>query len=245
VPETLEPEYAEPYANWKREPSPHHAAKLLEAVDPLVRGAVATHIGRLDALSHSRARRMALEALPRYDPRAGRLKPFLYAQLQGMKRYAAAQGRGVSVPERLAQQRYQLDRATQGLSDELGREPTDAELTDHLGITHRRLAHLRGYRPAVSEGYLADPETGEIAAPATRSAARVQPLHELWADAVYEDLDPYHKRVYDLAAGRHGAPQLSNLEIARRLRRSPGAISQAKARIQARLDEGPGLLEGL
>lgn len=229
----LEPDLAPHYHAWKADPSPDRAATLLDALEPTIRGAIKTHVGDPNPLLVSRARRMTLEGLRSYDPARGRLQNHLYNHLQGLKRVARKQSQIVAVPERIALERYHLEDATRQMQDELGREPTDDELGDRTGLSPRRMATLRRYNPAVAEGSLEDRETGG----GFLGGVRKPGGESRWGEIVYHELDPYHKAVMEHTLGMNGRPALPNHEIARKLNRSPGAISQAKLRIQRMLDE--------
>ena len=235
----LEPNLDDAYHAWKAAPSPDANARLLKHLEPTIRMSLKQHIGDDSPLLYSKARKMALEGVHSYDPEKGSLKTHIYNHLQGMKRVARKQHQILSVPERVSLERAQLEQAGSDLEHELGREPTDAELMEHLGLSPRRLKRLRQFQPAVAESRLEDPETGESYAGSVQSAEPIYP--SAWSELVYNDLDPYHQAVMEHSLGLHGREKLSNLEIAAKLKRSPGAISQAKARIQQILDDEKGL----
>lgn len=237
----LEPDFAEDYNTWKADPSPANNARMLKKLQPTIEGAIRTHVGEPDPLLTSRARRMALAGLKTYDPNRGRLQTHLYNQLQGMKRVARKQSQILNVPERIAIDRYNLEQTTRQLGDELGREPSDDEVMDRAGMSARRLAAVRRYRPGIAAGALEDPETGEEFTGEVRGP--VGAPSDLWPRVVYDGLDPYHRKVMEMTLGWHGRRPMANHEIAAKLKRSPGAISQAKARIQKQLDEEQDLSE--
>ena len=54
---------------------------------------------------------------------------------------------------------------------------------------------------------------------------------------VYQGLSPLDQRVMELTLGMRGNKKLSNQEIAAKLNRSPGAITQRKTKIQQLLDQ--------
>lgn len=231
----LEPEYADAYKTWRTDSSPDNNAMMLKAVQPIMDGAIRTHVGTSNPLLVGSARRLTLEGLRTYDPKRGRLSTHLYNHLQSLKRTNRQQTQILAVPERVALDRSGLDNATQELVHTLGREPTDDELGDHTGLSLRRIKHVRTYRPGVSEGAMQDQATGDA-----YSGAVLRPqgdMRDAWTELVYADLDPYHQKVMEWTLGMNGQRQLSNQEIARRLNRSPGAVSQAKLRIQQKLDE--------
>lgn len=226
----LEPELAAPYRAWKAAPTPETATTLLAAIRPHVDRAVHLHVGAGGPLIESRARRMALEGMRRYDPAAGSIKTHLTRHLEGLKRVARRQTTILRVPERVALDRAGVESAAREFEAENGREASDGELAERTGFGLARIRKVRSYRPAVAEGTLEELMGG--AAPAAAGPADGLP-ETLWHRLVYDELAPADQRIVDL----HRAG-VANGEIARRLGVSPGAVSQRKARIQARYDEG-------
>jgi hypothetical protein len=229
----LEPEFADAYAGWKAEPGPAANAAMLKTLTPTIEGAVRTHVGQTNPLILSRARAMALQGLRAYDPAKGKLKTHLYSHLQGLKRVNRQQTMILKAPERVVFDRHHLAAAEDELAHVLGRDPTDDELADHTGFSPRRMARARSYTPGVAEGQTE--AAGAVYGGVGRSAPTASAP---WTQVVYDGLDLHHKRVMELALGLHGRRPHSNQEIAAKMSRSPGAISQATSRIQALLDEG-------
>jgi len=64
-----------------------------------------------------------------------------------------------------------------------------------------------------------------------------QSARDAWVQIVYDELPSLDQKIMELSLGLHGRKPLSNLEIAKKLGRSPGAISQRKAKIQELLDQ--------
>lgn len=237
----LEADYLEPYNAWKADPSPAQNAAILKKLHPVIEGAVRTHVGEPNPLIMGRARRMTLDGLRSYEPQRGRLQTHLYNYLQGLKRVARQQSVVLKVPERVQLDRQSLQTAETDLTHRLGREPTDAELADHTGFSLRRLARVRSYQPAVAEGTMeeANPEAQEVFGgtrlPGQTSAARRLPA---WHRVVYDELSDFDRKVMEYAYGLNGRRAMANQDIASKLGRSPGFISQRKAIIQRMLDQG-------
>lgn len=238
----LEDPYRQPFEQWRAKPTPQTRGALLQALEPEIRRGISAHVGRGNPLLQSRARRLVLESLPRYDPQQSRLGTYVVNQLQGLKRINRQQTQILHVPERVALDASYLDRAEAELSEQLGREPSLQELSDYSQLAPRRIQHVRQFRLPVSEGFLgslATSEDGSGFSPAVQQPRTIQPV-----DLVYPDLDPLNQKILEWTLGLHGRPVLSNQEIARRLRLTPGAISQRKLRLQQLLDEAADYLPG-
>ncbi len=228
----LEPEFADAFQAWKANPTPAGNTQMLQTLQPVIEGGIRAHIGEPNPLLTSRARKLTLEGLRSYDPSRARLKTHLYNQYQGLKRISRQQSQVIKAPERVQIDAYHLQGAEQELRDLLGREPTDRELSNHSGFNLKRIMHVRQFQPGVSEG------TMENVAPAFQPGLMPdRRSSDMWMELVYDDLPPLDQKILELSLGLHGRRPLSNQEIAAKLSRSPGAISQRKKRIQAMLDQ--------
>jgi DNA-directed RNA polymerase specialized sigma subunit len=236
MPDTfLEPEFQPHYESWKKNPTPEASGQILKAVDPVLSAALRTYAGPAPSPTiRSRAKIMALNAIGTYDPTRAKLRTHLMTQLQGLRRHVAREGMAVSIPEQVALDLGHVREAENRLRDRLGRDPSDVELADHVGLSTKRLSYLRQHRHARSEGSMQRPtEDGEdIYSPAVMPTGN----HSAWHEFVYQDLDPVDQVILEHTLGLHSKPILQNQEIARKLRLSPGAISQRKARIQQKLN---------
>lgn len=221
------------WKTWKASSGPAANAQVLQQLDPVIHKAASAQVGDVNPLIKGHARRLALTALQSYDPSRGRLISHLYNHMQGLKRYAAQTSAGISVPERLLLDRRAMEQHSRELTNELGREPTDDELADATGLNRRRIQRIRAYHPAMSQGYFdamgeqSDSEGGFT--PAVRSDAKDT---SAWEQIVYGDLSATDKKIFEWAKAG-----VSGLEMARRLRITPGAISQRAAKIQRLLDQ--------
>lgn len=230
----LEDEYRPAYEAWQTNQTPAGNATFLKAIDPIVQKGLKMYADQ-NPLASSRARLVALDAARKYDPKRSRLQSHMLNQMQSLRRINRQQQEVLRVPERILLERNRLQEYEQELADEYGREPSDAELADRLGVSLRRLAKIRKYQPGMSTGQLsaADPEQGM---PGVKIPGQ-QEAEDYWAEIVYMDLAPLDQKVMELSLGMNGHPKLSNKEIAKRLNRSPGAITQRKMKIQKLLDQ--------
>ncbi len=229
----LEPEYRDVFSAWKATPTPATSGALLKAVQPVLDSAVKTYATSAPGpLLMGRARRLALDSMPAYDPTRAGLKTHLTGQLRGLRRIHANQSHVISIPEMLKIDSGRVQQARTTLADELGRDPTDIELADHTGFSMKRLKRINQVDFGVPEGLLGrDPETGEASSPGVRDN------NDAWVDFIYRSLPPRDQLLMEHSYGLNGRKVLSGQDLADKLGVTPAAVSQRKAKIQKYIDD--------
>jgi DNA-directed RNA polymerase specialized sigma subunit len=235
----LEPHFAPHYEAWKAEPSPTNSGNLLRAVDPIVNEAIRAYGGGAadSPTLKGKAKRLTLNVLNGYNPSQAKLRTYLLSQLQGIRRLAAKEEQTISVPEQVLLDLGGMKKAENLLRDQLGRDPSDMELSDHTGLSKKRLAYIRTMRPSYIESQMTrtDDEGTSVSQPAVEQDPKSGAIRA-WHDYIYHDLNPVDQKIMEHTLGLHNRPILTNQEIASRVGLSPGAISQRKAKIQEKLD---------
>src|SRR5580693_3943621 len=110
-----------------------------------------------------------MKAVERFDPaKGGKLSTYgAWWIKQSIKRALANQSKTIRLPVHLIDKIYKLYRASLTMSEGLGREPTDEELSEEIGISSAKLSQLKrvSIRPASLDAPISDDDStafGEI-----------------------------------------------------------------------------------
>lgn len=217
------------YDNWMAAKTPENMASVLKTMEPAINSEIQRFPGPKPLL-RSRARSLAIKAVKSYTPTEGtQLRSWVITNLQPLSRYGQ-QMRPVKAPEMALRQSAELNRIRGELSDSLGYDPSDEELADEVGISTKRIKHIRDtVHASTSEGGMASQVSEDDTAvlPAVSETNRLSVAQE----AVYDSLSPRDKAIFDWKIGAHGKPMLTNQDIAKRLGVSPALISQRSQQV--------------
>jgi RNA polymerase primary sigma factor len=108
-----------------------------------------------------------MKAVERFDPaKGGKLSTYgAWWIKQSVKRALANQSKTIRLPVHLVDRISRMRRVAMKLQEELGREPTDEELAEELGMTPSRVSQLRtaAIRPASLDAPIGDDDSNNFA----------------------------------------------------------------------------------
>jgi RNA polymerase primary sigma factor len=164
-----------------------------------------------------------MKAVERFDPaKGGKLSTYgSWWIKQSIKRALANQSKTIRLPVHLVDKISKMRRTSMRLQEELGREPTDEELGEELGITASRVAQMRmaAIRPASLDAPIGDEDSNNFAEVVQDESADTpyEQLEEKTVTRMLQEmvktLDPREATILRARFGLDGGPQKTLEEV--------------------------------
>jgi DNA-directed RNA polymerase specialized sigma subunit len=206
-------------------------------LSPTIDASLQKYAGSTDPIMRARAKKLIIDALPRYDSQKASLKTFVDRQIQPVIRWQAQRKQVLKSPDRALLDAITIGKAERALEQENGRIPSTQEIADRVGLSLNRVQDIRRRDKLVQVASHEVSQEGDVATTADEGAV-IDDAREsaAWQKFIYHDLTDIDKVIFEHTTGFGGARKMSNSDIAKRLRITPGAVSQRKRRIQMLLD---------
>ena len=164
-----------------------------------------------------------MKAVERFDPeKGGKLSTYAAWWIkQSIKRALANQSKTIRLPVHMVDKIAKMRRIAAMMTEELGREPTDEELSEETGVPRQKLAMLRqaSHRPTSLDAPINDGEAteyGEI----IQDERAVDPLESLadknlhnQLDGLLDCLDERERKIIDERFGLDGRKAMTLEEV--------------------------------
>ena len=203
-----------------------------------------------------------MKAVERFDPnKGGKLSTYAAWWIkQSIKRALANQSKTIRLPVHMVDKISKMRRVAMVLSEELGREPTDEELAEEIGIDRAKLSHLKSaaLRPASLDAPISDDDTtefGEIIGDEKAQTPLELLSHKnmhMQLDDLLEVLDERERKIIDARFGLNGQKPKTLEEVGQefgvtreRIRQLQNiALKKLRRALQKKEDPGPRPLRG-
>jgi RNA polymerase primary sigma factor len=166
-----------------------------------------------------------MKAVEKYEPaKGGKLSTYAAWWIkQSIKRALSNQSKTVRLPVHMVDKIARLRKISTALTEELGREPTDTELSEILGIPRKKLAMLKqaAQRPTSLDAPIGDEDSGSYSETIGDSSA-ISPLEALTSKEMHNELDGLRglldkreTKIIDARFGLNGKKPMTLEEISR------------------------------
>lgn len=213
------------WRQWNKTKNNADLQALLNALQPIVNQQITRWGGTLaKPMLQIKAKVLAVEAIKTYNPKAGtNLATHVINRLQKLSRTVYTHTQAARLPEHKALGMTTFTIAQKQLQDNLGREPTTVELSDHLGWAKTRTQEFQ--RAYNRKELLSSGEFNPASFPITD---QYDPL----IDYVYFDMAPQKQELFEHLTGYGGKQILGTKQLMTRFGLTQGQLSYQKRQMK-------------
>lgn len=223
--------------DWQKDQTPEKTEFMLKKLKPTINSALTSFAPGMEKSLYIKATKLALDAAKSYDPSYGTdPSTHVFHTLKRLYRFGAKRNNIMPVSERSYAESKFIRQLAAEFEDAHGREPSAMELADRSGFAVKKINRILDQNKIRNETSTINPETHQ-------SYVGASDLDDDdYFEYVYASVGPIDQKIMEWSSGKHGRPVLSNQDIAAKLRVTPAAISQRRAKIMNMMSEIRGLL---
>jgi len=180
-------------------------------------------------LLQAKAEELFIQALRTYQPGMSALSTHVTNKLKQIDRYVKTYQNAGRIQETRAGQFGQYRTSKMSLMDELGRDPTAEELSNHMTMAMGKTISSREAQRFIKEDRRDIGESGW----GDDSLSKVPSVAPMVLRLTYMQLNPEQKAVYERLYGLNGSRVMKPTEIAKDLRVDPSKVSRIRSQIEA------------
>lgn len=214
---------------WQKTPTPEATAKIIDYLKPTINSALKTYAPGAEDSLKIKATSYALNSLKNYDPKQKVApKTYVFTNLQRLSRIKRQRQNIMHIPQSQIYAKMQLDKAIAKFNDQYNRDPSDQELADKLHISVKKIQKLMNQSAGttINDSSAINMITGQS------MYGNKDVTDQDYYDYVYRSVNPTDQLIM-----QYNKKNMSNNDIAKKLKLSPGAVSQRKANIQMMLSQ--------
>lgn len=225
------------WRSWKESgEDPDKLQPLLQSLNPVINSNVLRHKApRIHKpVIEAEARTLTVKALRRYNPAKGTMvSTHVHNNLKGLNRFVKKHQNFTRIVETQANRIGDYQRAKDLLSEQLGREPTTLELSNHLKMSLKKVERLEKELRKDSFSALSSDDAVE-----SNPFEQVLPVHREVIQMLPYELTLDEQKVFNHLFGRGGVKKdTSTGSIARKLGWSQSKVSQTKNSISKKYQQ--------
>lgn len=220
---------------WKKTKNPQLTKQVVAQLKPTIDSALHTYTPGQENNFKVKAVKIALNSLQNYDSTKNTSpNTFVFTNLQRLNRLRRQRQNIIHISQSQVYLKQQVDKKIEELTEDLGRQPTEAQISDATGMSSKKLQKLKGFS-TFSQSSSINPQNNQ-------STFGISDITEKDCyNYLYASVGDVDKKILQWSMPYNGKVK-SNNQIAKALHLSPGAISQRKARLLQMLGEIKGLL---
>lgn len=214
------------------------AGQILQYLKPTISSALRSFAPGQQNMLNIQAAKLALSSMSTYDP-SKNVQPSTHAfnALQRLNRVRRQRQNIIHVSQDTVYKFNIIQQKSAQLQDQLGRQPTTQQLADSLGMSQKKIQQITSR----SNGIINDSSAvSQMTGQSTFSTKNVSDKD--YIDYTYRSLGPIQQKIMQWSLGLNGKKMLSNIQIAKKLNISPGAVSQRRLKINNLLSQVRGLI---